>query len=72
MVHADFKIQQMKNWGLLRAYFQYGKVDMVYVMSPLTMDMYREKEHFRWIGLMHRNGNALAINDLINKECQKV
>lgn len=43
---------------------------MAYVMSPLAMDMYREKPHFRWIGLMHRDGNALAINDLLNKEVQ--
>ena len=70
MVYADFKIQQMKSWDLLRAYFQSGKVDMAFVMSPLAMDMFREKPHFRWIGLMHRDGNALAINELINKEVQ--
>jgi len=68
MVHADFRIEQMKNWDLLRAYFQSGEVDMAYVMSPLAMDMYRENPHFRWVGLMHRDGNALAINDLLNKE----
>ena len=68
MKQADFQIEQMKNWDLLRAYFQSGEVDMAYVMSPLAMDMYNEKPHFRWIGLMHRDGNALAINDLLNKE----
>ncbi len=67
MVHADYQIQQMKNWDLLRAYFQSGEVDMAYVMSPLAMDMFREKPHFRWIGLMHRDGNALAINEQLNK-----
>lgn len=66
MKYADFKIIQMKNWDLLRAYFQSGEVDMAYVMSPLAMDMYREKPDFKWIGLMHRDGNALAINSLIN------
>ena len=66
MEFADFEIEQMGNWDLLRAYFQSGEVDMAYVMSPLAMDMYREKSHFRWIGLMHRDGNALAINDLID------
>jgi len=30
--------------------------------------MFREKPHFRWIGLMHRDGNALAINDLIGND----
>jgi NitT/TauT family transport system substrate-binding protein len=60
MVHADFQIEQMKNWDLLLAY----------VMSPLAMDMYREKPRFRWVGLMHRDGNALAVNDLLNQEVQ--
>ncbi|VAW99554.1 ABC transporter, substrate-binding protein (cluster 10, nitrate/sulfonate/bicarbonate) [hydrothermal vent metagenome] len=70
MKQADFQIQQMKNWDLLRAYFQSGEVDMAYVMSPLAMDMYNQKPHFRWIGLMHRDGNALAINELLNKSVQ--
>ncbi len=70
MIYADFQINQMKNWDLLRAYFQSGEADMAFVMSPLAMDMYNEKPHFRWIGLMHRDGNALAINDLLNKEVQ--
>ena len=70
MQYADFQLEQMKNWDLLRAYFQSGEVDMAYVMSPLAMDMFQEKPHFRWIGLMHRDGNALAINDLLNKDVQ--
>lgn len=70
MKYADFQIQKMKNWDFLRAYFQSGEVDMAYVMSPLAMDMYNENPHFRWIGLMHRDGNALAINDLLNKDVQ--
>lgn len=70
MKYADFQIEQMKNWDLLRAYFQSGEVEMAFVMSPLAMDMYIEKPHFRWIGLMHRDGNALAINDLVNEGVQ--
>jgi len=70
MQYASFEIEKMKNWDLLRAYFQSGEVDMAYVMSPLAMDMYNEKAHFKWIGLMHRDGNALAINDLLNMEVQ--
>jgi len=70
MKYADFQIEQMRNWNLLRAYFQSGEVDMAYIMSPLAMDMYAEKPHFRWIGLMHRDGNALAINKLLNKQVQ--
>jgi len=70
MLYADFQIEQMKNWDLLRAYFQSGEADMAYVMSPLAMDMFNEKQHFRWIGLMHRDGNALAINELLNEDVQ--
>jgi len=66
MKYADFKITQMKSWNLLRAYFNSGTVDMAYVMSPLAMDMFYENPHFRWIGLIHRDGNALAINEIIN------
>ncbi len=68
MEYADFQIEQMKNWDFLRSYFQSGEVDMAYIMSPLAMDMFTENPHFRWIGLMHRDGNALAINSLLNKQ----
>lgn len=70
MKYADFNIEKVKNWDLLRAYFQSGEVDMAFVMSPLAMDMYSENPHFRWIGLMHRDGNALAINHLLNQQVQ--
>ncbi|MCJ8321208.1 MAG: ABC transporter substrate-binding protein [Colwellia sp.] len=70
MEYANFELEQMKNWDLLRAYFQSEEVDMAFVMSPLAMDMFSEKPHFRWIGLMHRDGNALAINDQINQSVQ--
>lgn len=66
MKHADYQIARMKSWPLLRAYFMSGEVDMAYVMCPLAMDMFREKSDFRWVSLMHRDGNALAINDLLN------
>ena len=68
MKYADFDIMQMGSWDLLRALFQSGEADMAFVMSPLAMDMFREKANFRWIGLMHRDGNALAINELLNQQ----
>jgi len=70
MQFADFQLEQMKNWDLLRAYFQSGEVDMAYVTTPLAISMFQEKPHFRWIGLMHRDGNALAINGLLNQDVQ--
>jgi NitT/TauT family transport system substrate-binding protein len=68
--HADFRIEQMKNWDLLRAYFRSGRADMAYVMSPLALDMYREKPNFRWVGLMHRDGNGLAVTPTMAREMQ--
>ena len=67
MKKANFKITKMKSWDRLRAHFQSGDVDMAYVMTPLAIDMYNENPHFNWIGLMHRDGNALALNELIHK-----
>ncbi len=68
MKAADYKIERMKSWPLLRAYFMSGEVDMAYIISPMAMDMFAEKPNFHWISLMHRDGNALAINDLLNAE----
>lgn len=65
MQHADFQIELMPNWDLLRAAFHEGLADMAFVMSPLAMDMYHRKPHFSWVGLMHRDGNALAVNAVL-------
>ncbi|MBI9086085.1 MAG: ABC transporter substrate-binding protein [Desulfobacterales bacterium] len=66
MLHADYRIERMKSWPLLRARFMSGEVDMAYIICPQAMDMFREKPGFRWVSLMHRDGNALAINDQLN------
>lgn len=68
MEAADYQIERMKSWPLLRAYFMSGEVDMAYIISPMAMDMFAEKPNFHWISLMHRDGSALAINDLLNAE----
>ena len=67
MQYADFSIQQMKSWDLLRGYFNSEDADMAFVMSPLALDMFRKTRDFRWVGLLHRDGNALAINDILNQ-----
>ena len=36
--HADFRIEQMKNWDLLRPHFQFGEEDMACVMNPLAIN----------------------------------
>ena len=66
MNYADYQIERMKNWPLLRARFISGKVDLAYIMCPLAMDMFRKKSNFRWVSLMHRDGSALAINEILN------
>ncbi|MES9960238.1 MAG: ABC transporter substrate-binding protein [Sedimenticola sp.] len=70
MRHADFQLEKMKSWPLLRAYFMSGEVDMAFIISPQAMDMFRERPNFRWVSLMHRDGNALAINDLLNADAK--
>lgn len=66
MTKADYRIQRMKSWALLRAYFMSGEADIAYIISPMAMNMFAETPNFRWISLLHRDGNALAINDLLN------
>ncbi len=68
MTEADYQIEQMKNWSLLRANFMSGEVDMAFIICPMAMDMFADKPDFRWISLLHRDGNALAVNDLLNAD----
>ena len=66
MKHAAYTISKMKSWPLLRATFTAGQADMAYIISPMAMDMFARSPTFRWVSLLHRDGNALAINDLLN------
>lgn len=70
MQYAEFTLLQMKSWDLLRGYFNSEDADLAFVMSPLALDMFLRKPNFRWIGLMHRDGNALAINESLNQLVQ--
>ncbi len=67
MEKADYRIERMKSWALLRAYFMSGEVDMAYIICPMAMDMFAQRPNFRWVSLLHRDGNALVINDLLNE-----
>ncbi len=68
MKKALYTIERMPNWDELRAYFMSEEVDMAYVMAPLAMDMFMENPIFRWISLIHRDGNALAVNDILKMD----
>ncbi len=34
----------------------------------MVMDMYAENPNFKWVSLIHRDGNALCINQLLNSQ----
>jgi len=70
MQKADFKIEQHKGWNLVRPRFLSDDVDMAFMICPLAMKMFSEKPDFRWVSLMHRDGNALAVNDALNARIQ--
>lgn len=68
MKKADYTIERMPNWNELRAYFMSGEVDLAYAMAPLAMDMFKEAPIFRWVSLLHRDGSALAVNDILKAD----
>jgi len=68
MTKADFSIIRMRSLPLLRAYFMGEDADVAFIVCPMAMDMFAENPNFRWVSLMHRDGNALAINDLLNED----
>ncbi len=65
MRYADFSIQQMKSWRLLRSYFRSGRAELAFIISPMALDMFHERPDFRWVSLIHRDGNALAVNEVL-------
>ena len=66
MQYADFEIIQMKSWPDLRGKFEAGQCDMAFIICPMAMDMFKANPDFRWVSLMHRDGNAMAISDNLN------
>jgi NitT/TauT family transport system substrate-binding protein len=61
-VEADFEIERMPSWQVLRAAFREGRADMAFIICPEALQMFSERPDFRWVGLLHRNGNQLIIN----------
>ena len=66
MEHADFRLERIDGPWLVRTRFREPDVDMAFEVAPMAMDMFREQPDFRWIGLLHRDGNALAVNELLD------
>lgn len=65
MKEADFHIARMGSWPALRSRFLKRRADMAMVLSPMAMKMYQLDPSFRWVSLIHRNGLALAVNDVL-------
>jgi len=67
MQYADFKLKLLPGPELVRAYFRSkSDVDIAFNVSPMVMDMFAKKPDFRWVSLVHRDGNVLAINEPLN------
>lgn len=67
MEKADYQVEMMESWPALRGKFMSGQADVAFVISPLAMDMYSEKPSFHVVSLVHRDGNALAVNEIFSK-----
>ncbi len=68
MKTADYSVEMMKNWPALSGKFMSGQADIAFIISPLAMNMYAKKPNFKWVSLVHRDGNALAVNDIFLKD----
>jgi NitT/TauT family transport system substrate-binding protein len=64
MKKADYHVEMMKSWPSLRGKFSAGQADVAFVMCPMAMDMFAEKPACRFVSLAHRDGNALAVNEI--------
>lgn len=71
MQHANFQIVKMSNWPALKEYFETERADIVFMISPYAMDLYAKNPFFKWVSLIHRDGNALAINENIIEHLNK-
>lgn len=69
MQHADYQLLILPGPHLVRTYFRSEPdADIAFNVSPMVMDMFAEKADFRWVSLIHRDGNALVINNLMNRK----
>ncbi len=69
MEFADYQLKMLPGPGLVRAYFRSEPdADIAFNVSPMVMDMFAKQPDFRWVSLIHRDGNALAINDVLNRQ----
>jgi len=67
MQYADYQLKILPGPELVRAYFRSeSDADIAFNVSPMVMDMFAKNPNFRWVSLIHRDGNVLAINEPLN------
>jgi NitT/TauT family transport system substrate-binding protein len=62
MEHADVTLRRMRSWELLRAAFHEERADLACIICPDALDLFSKWPHFRWVGLLHRDGNTMILN----------
>ena len=68
MKYADYNLLILPGPDLVRRHFRsYDTTDLAFTVSPMVMDMFAKKPNFRWVSLIHRDGNALAVNQSLNQ-----
>jgi NitT/TauT family transport system substrate-binding protein len=71
MKSADFQFEMLPGPELVRAYFTSEEdADIAFNVSPMVIDMFIKNPDFKWVSLIHRDGNALTINQSINDQAQ--
>ncbi len=69
MQHADYQIKILNGPHLVRAYFtSEPDADIAFNVCPMVMAMFDEKPDFKWVSLIHRDGNALAVNRVMRQK----
>lgn len=68
MKHADYDLLLLPGPDLVRRHFRsFETTDIAFTVSPMVMDMFAKKPDFRWVSLIHRDGNALAVNKSLHQ-----
>ena len=66
MKYANFSLKFLAGPELVRAYFySESDADIAFNVSPMVLDMYAQKQYFKLVSLIHRDGNALVVNSVI-------
>ncbi len=65
MTEAELILEQLKGPHLIPFRFRDDDVDMAFTISSQAMAMFIERQDFQWVSLLHRDGMALAVNEII-------